>query len=63
MVFEVAIDFSSSCLAAKHSDMGAEVDGSDCRLHRPMAYGHQTRTQSLLTGVALSHRAMETRVA
>jgi hypothetical protein len=44
MVFEVAITFSSACLAAKPSHVGVEVDGLDSHLHQPMAYERQTRT-------------------
>jgi hypothetical protein len=62
-VLEVAIAFPSTCLVAKPSHVGVEVDGSDCRLHRPMAYECQTRTQSLLIGVAMSHHTVETGVA
>jgi hypothetical protein len=63
MVLEVATAFSSACLATKPFHVGAEVDESDCRRHRPMAYGQNTRTQSLLVGSILSHRTVETRVA
>jgi hypothetical protein len=31
-VLEAATAFSSTCLATKPSHVGAEVDGSDCRL-------------------------------
>jgi hypothetical protein len=62
-VLEVATTFPSACLAAKPSHVGAEVDESNYRIQRPMGYGCQARTQSLLIGAALSHRTVETRVA
>jgi hypothetical protein len=62
-VLKVATTFSSACLAAKPSHVGAEVDGSDHHLHQPTAYGRHTRTQSLLTGIVLSYLTMETREA
>jgi hypothetical protein len=44
-------------LAAKPSDVGVYVDGLSYPLHRPTACSHQTRGQSFLSVVALSHHA------
>jgi hypothetical protein len=44
-------------LAAKPSDVGADVDGLAFSLHRPTVYNHQTRAQGFPSGVALSHHA------
>jgi hypothetical protein len=41
-------------LAAKPAHVGVDVKGIACPLHRPMAYGHQTRGQRLLPGIVLS---------
>jgi hypothetical protein len=45
-------------LAAKPSHVGADVDGLAYPLHHPMSYNHQTRGQGLLSGIALSRRAV-----
>jgi hypothetical protein len=44
-------------LATKPSHMGVDVDGLAYPLHHPRTYNHQSRGQSFLSGVALSHRA------
>jgi hypothetical protein len=44
-------------LAAKLSHVGVDVYGLDCPLHHPTACSHQSRGQSFLLGVVLSHHA------
>jgi hypothetical protein len=61
MLEKVLMDVTSWCwlyLAAKPSHVGADVDGLAYPLHHPMSYSHQTRGQGLLSGTALSHRAV-----
>jgi hypothetical protein len=43
-------------LAATPAHVGVDVEGLAYPLHRPMAYGCQTRGQGLLPGAVLSHR-------
>jgi hypothetical protein len=40
---------------AKPSHVGVDVDGLACPMHRHTTCSHQTRGQSFLSGVALSH--------
>jgi hypothetical protein len=49
--------FTQLYLAAKPSHVGVDVDRLACPLHCPMVCDHQTRGQSFLSGVALSHHA------
>jgi hypothetical protein len=42
-------------LAAKPGHVGIYADGLACPLHHPMACGHQTRGQVLLSGAVLIH--------
>jgi hypothetical protein len=43
-------------LATKPSHVGVDVEGLACPLHHPTAFSHQSRGQSFLSGVVLSHR-------
>jgi hypothetical protein len=44
-------------LVAKPSDVGVDVDGLACPLHRPTVYSHQTRGHGFLSGATLSRHA------
>jgi hypothetical protein len=45
-------------LAAKPSQVGADVDGITCSVHYPMVYSSQRGGQSFLTGAVPSHHAV-----
>jgi hypothetical protein len=44
-------------LAAKHSHMGADVDGLACSLHRPTTCSRQRGGQCCMTDVVMSRRS------
>jgi hypothetical protein len=53
----------SSCLIAKTSHVGVDVDGSAYHLHWPTNCDKQTKAHILLTGVVPSHRVVKVGVA